>query len=134
MYVEGESYLDKPLVERRAKLEKIVKGDGIIKLSEQRIIDNPTDLENFFEDAISRGLEGIIAKDLSAPYIAGARKFAWIKLKRSYKGTLEDTLDLTIIGYYTGKGKRTEFGLGALLVAAYNDKTDMFESVAKIGT
>ncbi len=134
MYVDGESYLDKPLIERRAKLESIVKEGGIIKLSEQKILDNPTDLENFFEDAISRGLEGIIAKDLSAPYIAGARKFAWIKLKRSYKGTLEDTLDLVIIGYYSGKGKRTEFGLGALLVAAYNSKNDMFESIAKIGT
>jgi len=134
MYVDGESYLEKPLIERRAKLEAIVKEGGIIKLSEQKIIDNPKDLEFFFEDAISRGLEGIIAKDLFAPYIAGARKFAWIKLKRSYKGTLEDTLDLVIIGYYSGKGKRTEFGLGALLVAAYNSKNDMFESIAKIGT
>lgn len=134
MYVNGESYLDKPLTKRREKLSSIVKEGGLIKLSEQRIIDNPKDLEDFFEDAISRGLEGIIAKDLNAPYIAGARKFAWIKLKRSYKGTLSDTLDLVIIGYYLGKGKRTEFGLGALLVATYNEKEDTFESVAKIGT
>lgn len=134
MYVEGESYLDKPLIKRREKLESIVKEGGLIKLSEQKIIDNPNDLEAFFEDAISRGLEGIIAKDLNAPYIAGARKFAWIKLKRSYKGTLSDTLDLAVIGYYLGKGKRTEFGLGALLVASYNAKEDTFESVAKIGT
>ena len=134
MYVDNQSWMDKPLVERREKLKSIVKEGGLIKLSEQRIIDNEKDLEDFFEDAISRGLEGIIAKDLSAPYIAGARKFAWIKLKRSYKGTLSDTLDLVIIGYYTGKGKRTEFGLGALLVAAYNEKNDEFESIAKIGT
>lgn len=134
MYVEHENYMDKPLIERREKLKSIVKDGGLIKLSEQRIIDNPKDLEDFFEDAISRGLEGIIAKDLSAPYIAGARKFAWIKLKRSYKGTLSDTLDLVIIGYYLGKGKRTEFGLGALLVASYNEQKDVFESVAKIGT
>ncbi len=134
MYVDHENYMDKPLVERRKKLLSIVREGGLIKLSEQKIIDNAKDLEDFFEDAISRGLEGIIAKDLSAPYIAGARKFAWIKLKRSYKGTLSDTLDLTVIGYYGGKGKRTEFGLGALLVAAYNEQNDTFESVAKIGT
>ncbi len=134
MYVDNESWMDKPLIERREKLKSIVREGGLIKLSEQKIIDNELDLENFFDSAISRGLEGIIAKDLSAPYIAGARKFAWIKLKRSYKGTLSDTLDLVIIGYYTGKGKRTEFGLGALLVAAYNEKEDTFESVAKIGT
>ena len=108
MYVDGESYLDKPLTQRREKLVSIVKEGGLIKLSEQKIISEPQELEDFFEDAISRGLEGIIAKDLNAPYIAGARKFSWIKLKRSYKGTLSDTLDLVIIGYYLGKGKRTE--------------------------
>jgi len=134
MYCEGESYLEKPLIERRKKLESIVKEGDIIKLSEQKITDDPKVLEEFFEDVISRGLEGIMAKDLFAPYIAGARKFAWIKLKRSYKGTLDDTLDLAIIGYYEGKGKRTQFGLGALLVAAYNSEKDVFESVAKIGT
>lgn len=136
MYCDGESYLEKPLHERRKKLESIIKENGseIIRLSEQKIIDNPKELEEFFEDAIAKGLEGIIAKDLDAPYIAGARKFAWIKLKRSYKGTLDDTLDLVIIGYYSGKGKRTQFGLGALLVAAYNEKKDVFESIAKIGT
>jgi DNA ligase 1 len=134
MYVDHENWMDKPLIQRREKLKSIVREGGLIKLSEQKIIDNEKDLEDFFDSAISRGLEGIIAKDLNAPYIAGARKFAWIKLKRSYKGTLSDTLDLVIIGYYTGKGKRTEFGLGALLAATYNEENDEFESVAKIGT
>jgi len=134
MYCENESYLEKPLMERRKKLESIVKEGDLITLSEQKIISKAKDLEDFFEDAISRGLEGIMAKDMNAPYIAGARKFAWIKLKRSYKSTLNDTVDAVIIGYYKGKGKRTEFGLGALLVAAYNSKKDVFESVAKIGT
>ncbi|NMA44480.1 MAG: ATP-dependent DNA ligase [Candidatus Diapherotrites archaeon] len=135
MYADGINYMEKPLIERRKKLETLVKEENeIIKLSEYIITDSATELENFFEEKISQGLEGIIAKDLSAPYIAGARKFAWIKLKRSYKGNLNDTLDLVIIGYYKGKGKRTEFGLGALLVATYNNTNDTFESVAKIGT
>jgi DNA ligase-1 len=134
MYAEGENQMEKPFIERRKKLESILREGEIIKLSEQKIIDNAENLEEFFEEAISKGLEGIMAKDLNAKYIAGARKFAWIKLKRSYKGTLEDTLDLAIIGYYKGKGKRTQFGLGALLVATYNNKKDLFESVAKIGT
>ncbi len=134
MFCDGESFMEKPFFERREKLEKIIKEGEIIRLSEQKIISDPDELESFFEEKISQGLEGIIAKDLNAPYIAGARKFAWIKLKRSYKGSLSDTLDLVIVGYYKGKGKRTEFGLGALLVAAYNSDKDVFESVAKIGT
>ncbi len=79
-------------------------------------------------------MEGIIAKDLNAPYIAGARKFAWIKLKRSYRGELNDSVDLTIIGYFKGRGKRAEFGLGGLLTAVYDEESDTFKSVSKIGT
>jgi len=131
---ENENYMEKPLYERRAKLASIIKEGDIIKLSEQKIVDTPEELEKFFEEKISQGLEGVMAKDLDAPYIAGARKYAWIKLKRSYKGSLQDTVDVVIIGYDKGKGKRTKFGLGALLAAAYNDKKDVFESVAKIGT
>lgn len=134
MFVEGKSMMDLPFRERRQKLIEILKEGDIITLSEQKIVSTAKELEDFFEEKIAQGLEGAMAKDLDAPYIAGARKFAWIKLKRSYKGSLDDTLDLTIIGYYKGKGKRTRFGLGALLAAAYNPKKDVFESIAKIGT
>ena len=91
-------------------------------------------MEKFFEDSISKGLEGIIAKDLGAKYIAGARKFAWIKLKRSYRGALEDSVDVLILGYYKGKGLRTEFGLGALLSGVYDEKEDKFRTLAKVGS
>jgi len=134
MFVDGETMMQKSFKERRKKLTSILKKGSIITLSDMIITDKPKELEEFFETKIGQGLEGIIAKDLNAKYIAGARKFAWIKLKRSYKGTLDDTLDLAIIGYYKGKGKRTQFGLGALLVAAYNEKKDVLESIAKIGT
>ena len=134
MYVDGKNMMDLPFKDRRKKLESIVGKSDVIKLSDMEIIDNPKRLDEFFEEKIGQGLEGIMAKDLDAPYIAGARKFAWIKLKRSYKGTLQDTVDTVIIGYFKGKGKRTQFGLGALLVAVYNEKKDMFESIAKIGT
>ncbi len=134
VYCNEKNFMKEPFYKRRKELEKIFQKNEIIKLSELKIIDDPKELEKFFEEKISQGLEGIMAKDINAQYIAGARKFSWIKLKRSYKGMLEDTLDLTIIGYYKGKGKRTQFGLGALLVAAYNEKKDVFESIAKIGT
>lgn len=134
MYVDKKSYMEKSFKERRKKLESIIKKGDVIKPSELIYTDNHEELEKFFEEKISQGLEGIIAKDLNAPYIAGARKFAWIKLKRSYKNSLDDTVDIIIIGYYKGKGKRAKFGLGALLCGAYNDKSDEIESIAKIGT
>jgi DNA ligase-1 len=71
---------------------------------------------------------------LNAPYVAGARKFAWIKLKRSYKSELADTLDLVILGYYYGKGKRAKFAFGGLLCGVYDEEEGNFKTVAKIGS
>ncbi len=134
MYVDGENVMSKPFIERRKLLEKLVKPGKVVTLTEMIITSDPRELEAFFNSSIERGLEGIVAKDLHERYIAGARKFAWIKLKRSYKGELEDTIDVVIIGYYKGKGARAKFGLGTLLAAAYNADKDVFESIAKIGS
>jgi len=134
MFLEGKNFMEKPFLERRKKLDEIIEKRKTIFLTKTITTDKAEKLEEFFEESVSKGLEGIIAKDLNAKYIAGARKFAWIKLKRSYKGELNDSIDGVIIGYYTGKGKRTEFGLGALLTAVYSEKEDEFKSVAKIGT
>jgi DNA ligase-1 len=134
MYLDGEDYLEKPYHERRAKLEYVIKGSKTIIPSGRIIAENPKELEKYFEEQISEGLEGIVAKDLNAPYVAGARKFGWIKLKRSYKGELSDTVDLVIVGYYLGRGSRAEFQFGGLLAAVYNEKRDMFETITRIGT
>jgi len=47
---------------------------------------------------------------------------------------MNDTIDCVILGYVFGKGKRTAFGAGALLVGVYDDKNDEFVTVSKIGT
>ncbi|MEM3781532.1 MAG: ATP-dependent DNA ligase [Candidatus Micrarchaeaceae archaeon] len=134
MYINGVDYLGKPYSERRKKLEETVSGTGTIRLADRIIASSAKEIDQYFEDVVSNGLEGIVAKDLGAKYIAGARKFSWIKMKRSYKGELTDTVDLAIVGYYVGKGSRTAFGLGGLLGAVYNDKEDVFETITKIGT
>ncbi|MGC8479270.1 MAG: ATP-dependent DNA ligase [Candidatus Micrarchaeia archaeon] len=134
MYLNGTSLIDRQYSSRRESLEKVLKKREGILPSIRSIANSPKDLELFFNKQITLGLEGIVAKDLNANYVAGARKFTWIKMKRSYRSELSDTLDLVIIGYYLGKGSRAEFGFGGLLVAAYNDKKDVFESVTKIGT
>jgi DNA ligase-1 len=134
LYLDGEDLTVKPYTERRKLLEKTIKEGKSISVGEILITDDTKKLKNYFESAIERGMEGIIAKDLNAPYIAGARKFAWIKYKRSYKGELSDTLDLTIVGYFLGKGIRAEFKFGGLLCAVYDEKEDMFKTIAKVGS
>ncbi|MCX6802029.1 MAG: ATP-dependent DNA ligase [Candidatus Diapherotrites archaeon] len=134
MLVGEKNMMGLPFRERRKEIEKIIAKGDTVKLTDLIITKDPEELNKYFNLNVQKGLEGIIAKDLDEKYIAGARKFAWIKLKRSYKGELSDTVDAVIIGYYKGKGQRTEFGLGTLLAAVYNEELDRFESVAKIGT
>ncbi len=134
MHLDGKNLMAGKFSERRALITKVIGEGDVIEPTKSIITDSPEKLESFFEENIAKGLEGIIAKDLNAPYIAGARKFAWIKLKRSYKGELDDTVDAVILGYYKGKGQRAKFGMGALLTGVYDAKEDRFKTIAKIGS
>ena len=134
LYLDDRDMLGEPYEKRRATIESMFRNGRMITPTTKIITSSPKELEAFFEKSVENGLEGIMAKDLKAPYIAGARKFSWIKLKRSYKGELSDTLDLVIVGYFLGRGGRAEFKFGGLLCAAYNKKRDMFETISRIGT
>ncbi len=132
MYLDSEDLTLTPYLERRKILEKLVRNNKAIVPSDLIYTDSPKKLDEYFQRALSEGLEGIIAKDLVQPYVAGARKFAWIKLKKSY-GELADSVDAVIVGYYLGKGAREEFKFGGVLAAVRNDETGALETIAKIG-
>ena len=139
LYLDGENYLDIPFVERRKKLLSVIKTTGdifkdVLLTAPEEITEDEKKLELLFDDAISKGLEGIIAKKLSGVYKPGAREWNWIKFKRSYSSKIDDTIDCLVMGYDYGKGKRTGFGIGAFLVGVYDKKQDKFLTVAKIGT
>lgn len=134
LYVDGEDLTPLPYLRRREKLERIILPGDTIALTNYIITNNPQELQTLFEEYITEGLEGIVAKRLDAPYQAGVRNFNWIKLKRSYQSQLTDTVDCVILGYFKGRGQRAKFGIGALLVGVYNPKEDRYETIAKIGT
>ncbi len=134
LYLNGKEYIDEPYIKRRKMIEKIFGKNKELIPSEMEITDDPNEVERFFEDVVSRGLEGIVAKRLNAPYSAGVRNFNWIKLKRSYKGKLADTIDAVIVGYFKGRGHRAKFGIGAILIAVYDKERDVFETIAKVGS
>lgn len=134
LFVDGKNMIDKPYVERRKALASIIKPGNTVILSDEKELDNAKEIENYFEDAISRGLEGILAKKLDGTYQAGARSWNWIKFKRSYSAKLEDTVDCLVMGYNFGRGKRTAFGIGGFLIGVYDAKNDEYVTIAKIGT
>ena len=134
LYADGKDYTKIAYGERRKQLEKMISKGGRILPSDTIITDNTKELQKYFDECVEKGLEGIIAKDLNAEYVAGARKFAWIKLKRSYKGELADTIDVAIVGYFVGRGARAEFGFGGFLGAVYDENEERFKTVTKVGT
>lgn len=134
MFMDGEDCTGLSYEARRAMLDRMIAGGGLIVPSAMFITEDPSEIERFFEHSIEGGLEGVVVKRPDSPYAAGSRNFNWIKLKRSYKGELADSVDLCIIGYFAGKGQRTRFGIGAILGAVYDPATDTFKSVSKVGT
>lgn len=136
LYLDGEDYTQNEYEKRHVKLDEVIgrSPQSAIETALRIKTSDPDKIDELFNNYIETGLEGIIAKRLDAPYIAGSRNYNWIKLKRSYQGELADSLDVCIIGFFRGKGARTKFGIGALLGAAYDQKADMFRSISKIGT
>lgn len=136
LYLNGKDILRQTHEQRREKMLQLVQGvnSDAIRVIEEKEISTAKDLEEYFAQNISAGLEGLVVKRPDAVYQPGKRNFNWIKLKRQEEGHLEDTLDCVILGYNAGSGKRSHFGIGAFLVGVYNKAHDAFQTVAKIGT
>ncbi|MGC8670403.1 MAG: ATP-dependent DNA ligase [Thermoprotei archaeon] len=135
MYLNGNDLTQVPYVQRRKALESVVDTSGSVKLATRTLVSDLSTFESFFEEAISDGCEGVMAKDISdaSVYQAGARGWLWIKYKRDYKSELADTVDLVIVGAFNGRGKRAGT-YGALLLAAYDKARDEFCTVCKLGS
>jgi len=122
IYMNGESLISLPYVERRRKLEEAVSG---IFLTKQLITSNSKEAEHFLEEAINEGHEGLMAKRLNSPYIPGIRGKHWLKVKR----TLEP-LDLVIVAAEYGTGRRHEW-LSDYYLAARDEETGEFLTIGK---
>ncbi|HJJ23533.1 MAG TPA: ATP-dependent DNA ligase [Nitrosopumilus sp.] len=133
LYCNGKSCLELDYKDRREKLEKVVKEDEFVKYIPMSIVKNKNEIEDFFENSINAGSEGLMLKMLDKPYQAGSRGSYWLKLKREYRNELGDSLDLVVIGGFFGKGRRTG-SYGTLLLATYDEDEDTFTSICKVGT
>lgn len=125
----GLSYID-----RRTRLLELVEPNRTISVTPNFITKDAEAIDTYFSAEVEAGLEGILAKRLDAPYQAGKRNFNWIKLKRSYKVELSDTLDCTVVGYWYGQGKRASWGIGALLTAVWDVGDGRLKTIARVGT
>ncbi|TML63620.1 MAG: DNA ligase D [Actinobacteria bacterium] len=104
--VEGEPLLDRPLTDRRARLEKLLdRRSRTIRLSET--FDDGAAL---LEAAREQGLEGVIAKRADSRYAEGKRTRDWLKIKTHGRQ------EFIVAGYTKGQGRRAG-RFGSLVLA-----------------
>ncbi len=101
---EDELLLSQPLQERRTALEMLIGAGDEIRLTP--LIRDPAGTADWL-----RGGEGVVAKDLQAPYRPGERK-GMVKVKRVR------TIDAVVAGYRPGKEAGT---VGSLILGLYDD-------------
>jgi len=97
---DDESLLELPFAERRARLERV--GVDVTPLTR-----TPEDAEPWL-----RSGEGVVAKDVNAPYRPGKR-LGMVKVKRLR------TIDAVVVGWRPGKEPET---VGSLILGLYDPK------------
>ena len=126
VYDDGESLMDAPQGERRARLAKLFRPTDRVQMTESIVTDRLEEQAAFFRRAIEEGHEGLVAKDPEAPYVPGRRTENWMKIKPAF-----ETLDVVITGGIWGSGRRR--GLLSSLIVAVRDGEE-FKTVGKVGT
>jgi DNA ligase-1 len=96
LYLDGSALLDEPQARRFAALSSL-SGEHLIP---HIVTADAAAANQFLEQALERGHEGIMAKAIDAKYAAGARGQSWVKVKRAR------TLDLVILAAEWGSGRR----------------------------
>lgn len=129
LFYEGKSFIDKPFIERRKLVEKIIKEkELVIRPAIQIITDSEQKAMKFYQDALKIGEEGIMVKKLDAPYRQGRRVGYMVKMKP----TLND-FDLVIVGAEYGTGKRGGW-LTSYILACREEKTGKLLEVGKVSS
>jgi DNA ligase-1 len=120
LHVDGDDLLDRPLVERAARLESIAPELRI----PATFTADAAEGERVLEEALTAGHEGVVVKDAASLYAAGRRGKAWRKVKpvRTY--------DLVVLGAEWGHGRRQGW-LSNLHLGARDPGTGEFVMVGK---
>ncbi|MEM2336607.1 MAG: ATP-dependent DNA ligase [Candidatus Bathyarchaeia archaeon] len=123
LFLNGRELIGLPLSKRRKYLVEVVPPEY---LAEGVECQNEVELMRFYDEALKKGFEGIVVKDLSSPYEIGQRTYTWLKLKPE-----RDTIDCTIIKALYGKGRRA--GLySSFMLAVRDPKEKKLYTIGKV--
>lgn len=132
IYYNGESLLEKPIVERKRILrENMVEIKNHIMLSETEEIHKADNLEAMMTKVFRLGLEGLVLKPLESTYEPGKRH--WLKVKKDYlyEGAMADSADLVVLGAWFGTGNKGGI-MSIFLMGCYDESTKTWRTVTKV--
>jgi DNA ligase-1 len=121
LFLEGTDLTARPASERFDILRETLGGREVVP----RLVTSDLDeAQRFAREALDAGHEGIMAKSLVAPYEAGSRGKAWLKIKTA------ETLDLVVLAAEWGSGRRRGW-LSNLHLGARDPATGGFVMLGK---
>jgi DNA ligase-1 len=97
LHLDGEDLLDRAGADRAGALEQIAPGEMRVRRAHA---DDTAAATAVLDEALAWGHEGVVVKSPAAPYEAGRRGGAWLKVKRTH------TLDLVVLAAEWGHGRR----------------------------
>ncbi len=126
--LNNKSTIQEEFNARRKILKEIIHETGTFKLAEQLITSNPSEAQKFYEKALAMGHEGVMVKNLQAPYKPGSRVGYMYKIK-----PILETLDLVAVGATWGEGRRASW-LGSYLLAVREPDTGHLLEIGRMAT
>jgi DNA ligase-1 len=121
LHLDGTDLLDAPLAERIEALAGAVPPDRQVN---RTVAETGEQVAEAFTAAVDAGQEGVVVKSLTAPYDAGRRGGAWVKVKPRH------TLDLVVLAAEWGHGRRRGW-LSNLHLGARDPATGGFVMLGK---
>nr|MDT0662322.1 ATP-dependent DNA ligase [Micromonospora sp. DSM 115978] len=121
LHLDGVDLLDAPGHERWAALAATAPVDRLVGRAE---VDTAEQASAAYAEALDAGQEGVVVKSPSAPYDAGRRGAAWVKVKPRH------TLDLVVLAVEWGSGRRRGW-LSNLHLGARDPATGGFVMLGK---
>jgi len=98
LHLDGEDLLDAGAAERFARLAAVVPAEVLVP---RVVTADAQEAVEFFDAQVAAGHEGVVVKNLDAPYAAGRRGAGWVKVKPRH------TLDLVVLAVEWGSGRRS---------------------------
>ena len=97
LHVDGSDLLDTPLRERLEVMRAVLPETITVP---RKVCATAAEVAERFTAAVGDGYEGVVIKNLAAPYAAGRRDAAWVKIKPRH------TFDLVVTAAEWGHGRR----------------------------